>query len=108
MRCSLWRPPPRSAHPVRITAPGPTLPGPAAYRLGDRTRCPALSASGTTARPTATADGRSLAATLTTQTISSAVCALTTLAFLLDAAWLAAAAKVAGSGGWPSSLRLGR
>ena len=36
--------------------------------------------------------------------ISSAVCALTTLEFLLDAAWLAAAAKAAGSGGWPSSL----
>ena len=36
--------------------------------------------------------------------ISSAVCALTTLAFLLDAAWLAAAAKAAGSGWWPSSL----
>ena len=34
---------------------------------------------------------------------SSAVCALMTLAFLLDAALLAAAANVAGSGGWPSS-----
>ena len=33
-----------------------------------------------------------------TQMISSAVCALTTLAFRLDAAWLAAAANVAGSG----------
>ena len=30
------------------------------------------------------------------------MCALTTLAFLLDAAWLAAAAKAAGSGWWPS------
>jgi hypothetical protein len=36
--------------------------------------------------------------------ISSAVCALMTLAFMLDAAWLAAAAKAAGSGEWPSSL----
>jgi hypothetical protein len=36
--------------------------------------------------------------------ISPAVCALTTLAFLFDAALLAAAAKAAGSTGWPSSL----
>ena len=35
---------------------------------------------------------------------SSAVCALTTLALRLDAATLAAAANVAGSGQWPSSL----
>ena len=35
---------------------------------------------------------------------SSAVCALTTLAFLLDAAWLAATANVAGSAGWSSSF----
>jgi hypothetical protein len=28
MRCLLWPPPPPSAHPVRITAPGPTPPGP--------------------------------------------------------------------------------
>ena len=41
---------------------------------------------------------------LTTQMASSAVCALMMLAFLLDAAWLAAAANVAGSGGWLSSL----
>jgi hypothetical protein len=46
----------------------------------------------------AIAAGRSGAATLTTQTISAAVCALTTLAFLLDAALLAATANVAGSG----------
>jgi len=77
---------------------------PAAYRLGDRTGSPALSASATTARATATAAGRSGAATQTTQMISLAVCALTTLAFLLDGAWLAAAAKAAGSGWWPSSL----
>jgi hypothetical protein len=38
------------------------------------------------------------------QMISLAVCALMMLAFLLDAAWLAAAAKAAGSGWWPSSL----
>jgi hypothetical protein len=36
--------------------------------------------------------------------ISSAVCALMTLAFMLDAAPLAAAAKAAESGGWPSSF----
>ncbi len=36
--------------------------------------------------------------------ISSAVWALTMLAFLFAAAWLAAAANVAGSGGWSSSL----
>jgi hypothetical protein len=35
---------------------------------------------------------------------SSAVCALTTLVLHLDAAVLAAAANVAGSGEWPSSL----
>ena len=57
-----------------------------------------------TARATATADGRSGAATQTTQMTSSAVCALTTLAFLHDAALLAATANVAGSAGWPSSL----
>jgi len=28
MLCLLWPLPPRSAHPVRITAPGPTPPGP--------------------------------------------------------------------------------
>ncbi len=28
MLCLLWPRPPRSAHPVRITAPGPTPPGP--------------------------------------------------------------------------------
>jgi hypothetical protein len=59
---------------------------PAAHRLGDRTRSSALSASATTARATATAEGRSGAATQTTQMISSAVCAVTTLAFLLEAA----------------------
>ena len=36
--------------------------------------------------------------------ISSAVCALMTLAFMLDAARLAATAKAAGSVRWPSSL----
>jgi hypothetical protein len=35
---------------------------------------------------------------------SSAVCALTMLAFLLAAALLTATANVAGSGDWPSSL----
>jgi hypothetical protein len=37
---------------------------------------------------------------------SSAVCALTTLAFLLDAALLTATAKAAGSAGWSSSLAI--
>jgi hypothetical protein len=63
-----------------------------------------LSAAATTARATTTAEGRSAAATLTTQMISSAVCALTTLAFLLEAVWLAATANAAGWGWWPSSL----
>ena len=58
----------------------------------------ALSAPATTARVTAIAAGRSGAATQTRQMISLAVCALTTLAFLLEAALLAAAAKAAGSG----------
>jgi hypothetical protein len=52
----------------------------------------------------ATADGRWGAATQTTQMTSSAVCALTILALRLDAAVLAAAANVAGSAQWPSSL----
>ena len=52
----------------------------------------------------AIAVGRPGAATLTPRTISAAVCALTTLTFLLDAALLAATANVAGPGGWPSSL----
>jgi hypothetical protein len=59
---------------------------PAAQRLGDGTRSSALSASATTARATAIAAARPGAATQTTQMISPAVCALTTLAFLLDAA----------------------
>ena len=48
--------------------------------------------------------GRPGAATQTTQMISSAVCALTTLAFMFDTAQPAATAKAAGSGGWPSCL----
>jgi hypothetical protein len=36
--------------------------------------------------------------------ISCAVCALMTLAFMVDAARLAAAAKAAGSAGWSSSV----
>jgi hypothetical protein len=54
----------------------------------------------------ATADGRSGAATQITQMTSSAVCALMTLALRLEAAVLAAAANVAGSGQWPSSLAI--
>jgi hypothetical protein len=49
-----------------------------------------LSAPATTASATATAEGRSDAATPTTQMTSSAVCTLTTLAVTLDAARLAA------------------
>ena len=64
----------------------------------------ALSASATTVRATATADGWSGAVTQTTQMTSSAVCALMMLALRLDAAVLAAAANVTGSGVWPSSL----
>jgi hypothetical protein len=44
------------------------------------------------------------AGTLTTQMISSAVCALRMLASRLAAAWLAAAANVAGSGWRPACL----
>jgi hypothetical protein len=68
-----------------------------------------LNPPATTASATATAEDRYGAATPTTQMISSAVCALTTLAFKLDAARLAATAKAAGSRkGWPSSCRLGQ
>jgi hypothetical protein len=98
------QPLPRPAPPDRVLRTAARPRAPAAHRLGDRTRSPALSASATTARATATADGRAGAAMETTQMTSSAMCALTTLAFLLDAAWLAPAAKVVGSGGGPSSL----
>jgi len=57
-----------------------------------------VSASATTARATATADDRSGAATLTRQMICWAVCALTTLAFLPEAAWSAMTANAAGPG----------
>src|SRR5690349_10980922 len=59
---------------------------------GDRTGSPALSPPATTAGATATAEGRPR----TTQLVSPAVCALTTLAFLPGAARLAATAKAAG------------
>jgi hypothetical protein len=59
---------------------------PAAHRLGDRTGSSVLSAQATTASATATAEGRSDAATPTTQMTSSAVCTLTTLAVTVDAA----------------------
>ena len=55
---------------------------PAAHRLGDGTGSSALSAPARTAKATATAEGRSAAATQTTQMISSAVCALRMLAFM--------------------------
>src|SRR6266496_503241 len=56
------------------------------YRLGDGTGSPVLSASATTARATATASCAPEAGTLTTQMISSAVCALRMLAFRRAAA----------------------
>jgi len=95
--------------PERVTGHGvlraaPRQPAPADHRLGNETLSPASSASATTARAMATADGRSGVAALTTQMISWAMCALTTLASLLSAARLAAAANAAGSGWWPSSL----
>jgi integrase/recombinase XerD len=63
-----------------------------------------LSASATTASATATACGLVAAGTLTTQMISSAVCALRMLASRPAAAWLAAAANVAGSVWRPACL----
>src|SRR5689334_6173071 len=98
------QPLPRPAPPDGVLRAAARPRTPAAHRLGDRTGSPALSASATTARATATADGRSGAATQTTQMTSPAVCALMMLALRLDAAALAAAANVAGSGQWPSSL----
>ena len=77
---------------------------PAAQRLGDRTGSSALSASATTARATATADGRFGAATPTTQMIPPAVCALRTLAFLLDAAGSALPGRHRGGQGGPHRL----
>ncbi len=53
------------------------------------------------ARATATAAYRPGASTVTTLMMVPAVCALTMLADLRQAAWLAAAAKVTGSGNWP-------
>ena len=95
---------PRSAPADGVLRTAARPRAPAAHRQGDRAGSSALSAPATTARATATAAGRSGAATPTTQMTSSAVCALTTLAFMLDAARLAATAKAAGSAGWPSSL----
>src|SRR5271156_712003 len=76
----------------------------AAHGLGDRTPSSALSAPATTVKARATAEGRSGAATVTMQMVSSAVCALTTLAFLLEAARLTATANAAGFGWRPLSL----
>jgi hypothetical protein len=56
------------------------------------------------ASATATACDTVTAATVTTQMISSAVCALRMLAFLFAAAWLAAAVNAAGSAWRPASL----
>ena len=55
-----------------------------------------MSAPETTARATATAAYRPGASTVTTLMMVPAVCALTMLADLRQAAWLAAAAKVTG------------
>jgi hypothetical protein len=59
------------------------------------------------ARATATAAYRPGVSTVTTLMMVSAVCALRMLAGLRHAAWLAAAAKVAGSGNWPLSRATG-
>jgi hypothetical protein len=87
---------PRPAPADRFLRAAARQRAPAAHRLGDRTRSSAFSASATTARATATADGRSGVATQTTQMTSSAVCVLTTLAFLLKAARLAASRTLPG------------
>jgi hypothetical protein len=59
------------------------------------------------ARATATAAYRPGASTVTTLMMVPAVCAVTMLAGLRHAAWLAAAAKVTGSGNWPLSRATG-
>ena|SRR5690348_15094863 len=64
------------------------------YRMGVVTGSPALSASATTARAMAAASGPVPAGKLTTQMISSAVCALTMLAPLSAAARLAVTAEL--------------
>ncbi len=66
-----------------------------------------LSASETMARATATAAYRPGASTVTTLMMVPAVCAVTMLADLRHAAWLAAAAKVTGSGNWLLSRATG-
>ena len=55
------------------------------------------------ARAAAAAAYRLGASTVPTLMMVPAVCALTMLADLRHAAWLAAAAKVTGSGNWPLS-----
>lgn len=59
------------------------------------------------ARATATDAYRPGASTVTTLMMVPAVCAVTMLADLRHAAWLAAAAKVTGSGTWPLSRATG-
>ena len=59
------------------------------------------------ARAMATAAYRTGASTVTTLMMVSAVCGVTMLADLRHAAWLAAAAKVTGSGNWPRSASAG-
>ncbi len=58
------------------------------------------------ARATAAASGPVAPGTTTTQTISSAVCALTTLASLATAARLAVTVNTAGLGWCPASMAI--
>src|SRR6185312_16405576 len=84
----------RPAVPRRLQRPG--------QRVEDATG--RLSVSETTARATAAAAGWSAARTVTMLMIWLAVCALTMLAALADAACPAATANPAGSAGSPPSL----
>ena len=83
------------------TSPAPGRPHPPARRLGDTAGH--LSASDTTARATATAEDQSEVRTVTTLIICSAVCALTMLAALLDAA-----CRAASNGRWVPESADGR
>jgi hypothetical protein len=65
-----------------------------------------VSVPATTARATAAASGPVTPGTVTTQMISSAVCALTVLAFLAAAAPLAITANTAGFGWCPASVAI--
>src|SRR5689334_8854781 len=88
-------------HPV-LRAAAPSRPQRPGQRMDDATG--RLSAPETTARATATAAGWPAARTVTMLMIWLAVCALTMLAALADAACPAATANPAGSAGSPPSL----